>query len=79
MDTPENTQLQRRDAAEFLRTRGFPVSARTLEKLACAGGGPPMKKWGRRVLYEPAALLAWANSRLSAELASTSAAEAENG
>jgi hypothetical protein len=72
MDTPENTQLQRREAAEFLQGRGFPVSARTLEKLACAGGGPPIKKWGRRVLYEPAALLAWATARLSAPVSSTS-------
>jgi len=67
--------LDRREAAQFLTDQGFRTSHKTLAKLASVGGGPEMHKFGtRRVLYEPAALLAWANARLSPTRRSTSQA-----
>lgn len=57
--------LGREDAAAFVTARGFKTSKRTLEKLACLGGGPIMRSWGRRVLYRKSDLIAWAESRLS--------------
>jgi hypothetical protein len=73
MDEDDNL-LGREDAAAFLTARGYRTSRRTLEKLACLGGSPIMRTWGRRVLYRKADLIAWAESRLSAPRASTSEA-----
>jgi hypothetical protein len=39
------------------------LSARTLERLRCEGGGPCYYKIGRRVLYRRADVLAWANAQ----------------
>ncbi len=58
--------LSRTAAAEFLTQNGFATSKRTLDKMAWRGDGPPYREFGRRTLYAPADLLAWANSRLSA-------------
>ena len=57
-----NRYLGRRGAAEFLTSRGFPMAPATLEKLASIGGGPVFRKFGRRVIYDPADLTAWAES-----------------
>ena len=67
--------LRRHEAARYLKSRfGFGTS-RTLAKLACVGGGPPFRKVGSRiVLYEPAALDAWALSRISGPKQHTSEA-----
>lgn len=66
--------LGRSEAAEFLGARGLPISRRTLEKMACCGGGPPYRTFGRRCLYEPESLLGWAISRLSPQRSTTSEA-----
>jgi hypothetical protein len=66
------TFLGRREAAQWLTERGFKTAARSLEKLACAGGGPAYRTFGRRALYAPADLLAWAESRLGAPRKHTS-------
>jgi hypothetical protein len=59
--------LNRREASEYLKNRGLPGAVATLAKLACVGGGPVMHRFGaRRVLYLPADLDAWAESKLSA-------------
>ncbi len=57
------TYLSRREAAGILSGRGFPTAPATLEKLASVGGGPPFRKYGRRVIYERGELLAWAEAR----------------
>lgn len=64
--------LNRKGAARFFYDRGVPTSAATLEKLASVGGGPAMRKFGRRVLYEPEALEAWIDEKLTAPRRSTS-------
>ena len=52
----------------FLREHGHPYSKSTLDKL-CAPSidqGPPVDAWiGNRPLYDPEAVLAWAEARLS--------------
>jgi hypothetical protein len=64
--------LTRKAAAQFIRDRGIPTAPSTLAKYATVGGGPPMRKFGRRVLYEPQALLAWIDAKLAAPRRSTS-------
>lgn len=64
--------LKRREAAEFLTGLGFPVAPATLAKYASVGGGPVMRKFGRRVVYERQALIDWANGKLSPSCCSTS-------
>ncbi|WP_103098861.1 helix-turn-helix domain-containing protein [Novosphingobium guangzhouense] len=53
-----NAFLTNSEAAEFLR-----LSPRTLEKQRVVGGGPPFRKFGRRVLYAQADLQKWAEDR----------------
>ncbi|WP_415845008.1 helix-turn-helix transcriptional regulator [Stutzerimonas zhaodongensis] len=55
-DTPQ--YLNNDEAAAFLR-----LSPRTLEKQRVIGGGPRFRKFGRRVMYAQADLLAWADAR----------------
>lgn len=65
--------LRRNDAARHVReTWGLPCQPNWLAKLAVIGGGPPFRKAGRVPLYEAADLDAWARSRLSERMASTS-------
>ena len=46
------TYLRRRAAAEYLREqRRIPCSEKTLAKLACIGGGPVYRLFGRIPLY----------------------------
>jgi hypothetical protein len=47
------------EAARFLR-----LSPRTLEKYRVIGGGPPFRKFGRRVLYALDDLEKWAERRV---------------
>lgn len=64
--------LDRNEASEFLRSHGFKVAAKTLAQLAYKGGGPRFVSFGRRPLYDPAELLAWAQGRCSGPRRSTS-------
>ncbi len=65
--------LRRRAASAYLRERwGIPCSEKTLAKLACIGGGPVYRVWSRTPLYAPADLDAFAQSKLSKPLRSTS-------
>lgn len=50
------------------------LSVSFLNKLRCAGGGPPFIKIGRAVLYDPADLSSWLAAR---RRCSTSDAEVE--
>ncbi len=67
------TYLRRRAAAEYLRAnRGIPCSEKTLAKLACVGGGPVYRLFGRIPLYLIADLDAYAEAKLSKPVHSTS-------
>ena len=46
------------EAADYLR-----LSPRTLEKQRVIGGGPRLRRFGRRVMYAVADLNVWADSR----------------
>jgi hypothetical protein len=71
-----DTLLRRRQAAAELTRAGFPVAASTLASLACRGGSPAYRKYGRYPLYRWGDLLAWAQSRLGPVVRSTSEAGA---
>lgn len=64
--------LSRKEASEYLKARGLPVSPATLNKYATIGGGPIHVKFGRLARYKPSDLDAWAAARLSAPRRSTS-------
>lgn len=66
------TYCDRHSAARYIQNRGFPCAASTLRKLACIGGGPAFRKFGRRVVYSTADLDSWIDGRLSKPLSSTS-------
>ena len=67
------TYYRRRAAAEYLRQqRGIPCSQKTLAKLACIGGGPVYRLFGRIPLYLIADLDAYADAKLSKPVRSTS-------
>ena len=67
------TYLRRRAAAEYLREqRGIPCSEKTLAKLACVGGGPNYRRFGRIPLYLIADLDAYAEAKISKPVQSTS-------
>jgi hypothetical protein len=75
--TPDTTDalLTRRDAAAALTAAGYPVARATLATRAVRGGGPPFRRFGRVPLYSWGDLLAWAQSRLSPPICSTSEAD----
>jgi hypothetical protein len=65
--------LNRRRAAMFLEgAYGARISPDTLAKMATRGNGPPFRRLGHFVVYEPADLTAWAESRLTPKVHSTS-------
>ena len=66
--------LRSPDAAELLRKRFGFGAAHTLGKLRWLGGGPPFRKIGRLVVYEPADLIAWAEGKIGPRQRSTSEA-----
>ncbi len=71
-----DTMLTRDALAVALTAAGYPVSAATLATKATRGGGPEYRLFGRKPLYRWGAGLAWANSRLSKPLRSSSELEA---
>jgi len=75
---PENpdTLLTRPQFGAALRAAGFPIADKTLATRASRGGGPPYCRFGPRVLYQWGPGLAWAQSRLSAPISSTSEVDA---
>jgi hypothetical protein len=76
VDTFEPRYRDRRAAAQFLTEQGYKTAPATLARLACVGGGPAFRKFGRKPLYNDEDLLDWAHSRLSAPMRSTSEADA---
>lgn len=59
--THDNPYLTNGEAAAWLK-----LSPRTLEKQRVIGGGPPFRKFGRRVVYALADLEAWSTERTCA-------------
>lgn len=59
------------EAAEFLR-----LAVSTLNNSRVRGGGPPFRKFKRRVLYARKDLLVWAESRICASTSEYSCAPA---
>lgn len=68
----DERRLSRAEAAAFLSERGFRVAYATLNKYASIGGGPVFESFGRRPLYRPSNLLAWAAQKSSGPRRSTS-------
>jgi hypothetical protein len=65
--------LRRRAAAEYLRQHwGLPCSEKTLAKLACVGGGPSYRRFGRIPLYAVIDLDEFAQGKLGKPVRSTS-------
>jgi hypothetical protein len=62
------------EAADFLTEHGLPTTKGTLAKWRCKGCGPLYQKYGSRIRYLPSRLIAFRNSRISAERRSTNEA-----
>jgi hypothetical protein len=75
---PENPDaiLTRAQTGAALRAAGFPVADKSLATKASRGGGPPYRRFGARVLYRWGDALAWAESRLSPPISTTSELDA---
>ena len=66
--------LSRPEAADYLTSRGLRISKLTLQKLASTGGGPAYRLFcNSRAVYLKLDLDAWADSKLTCLLASSSA------
>lgn len=63
--------FNRGEAAEYVRGKGLPCTKATLAKLACVGGGPIFRKFGRNVVYLAVDLNDWIAARLSGPKTST--------
>ncbi len=61
---PPGPYRTRREATEYLRSRGYPLSLSTFAKLCALGKGPrPAGWWGSRPLYLEEDLNSWADAR----------------
>jgi hypothetical protein len=67
--------LNRQEASDFLNELGYKTAVASLNKLASIGGGPKFRKFGRKPLYAPADLIAWAEARTSPTVRSVTEAE----
>jgi hypothetical protein len=66
-------RLRRWEASEYLlAAHGLTYSKATLAKMACVGGGPGFQRCNRTPLYPREELDAWAESKLSRVIYSTS-------
>jgi hypothetical protein len=72
-----DTLQDRKATAQALTDRGFKTKESSLATLASRGGGPIFRKYGQRVVYKWSDALAWALSRLSEPVASTSELDPE--
>jgi predicted DNA-binding transcriptional regulator AlpA len=64
--------LTRNEVSERCKSRGLSIAKQTLAKLAVTGGGPAFRKFGNRVVYDPADVEAWIERRLTGPRKSTS-------
>ena len=56
-------RLDRQQAAAFLTSHGYKITANRLAKLAASKEGPEYRRWGKSVYYYLDALLKWAEAR----------------
>ncbi len=75
MTLDPDTLLQRKATADALTEAGYPTSSATLATKASRGGGPPYQLYGRVPLYRWGDALAWARSRLTKPIRTTSELE----
>jgi len=68
----ENIFLTRREAATYLQAKYRVGAVGTLAKAVTVGGGPAFRKIGKRVVYLPSDLDAWARERMSEPMRSSS-------
>jgi hypothetical protein len=68
-----NRFLSRTEASDYLTSRGFRIAKQTLAKFAVTGEGPAYRSFGARVVYDPADLDSWSETRLTKPRRSTSA------
>jgi hypothetical protein len=73
--TDPDTLLRRGATADVLTEAGFPTTHATLATKATRGGGPPFRLYGRIPLYRWGDSLAWARSRLTKPICTTSELE----
>lgn len=52
-------RLNRKETAEWLSERGYPIASASLAKKAVDGSGPPYVIWNGRAVYETEDLLEW--------------------
>ena len=71
-ETNPDALLTRKRAAAALTAHGYQTAESTLATLASRGGGPIFQKFGPRVIYRWADLLAWAKDRTSQPVTNTS-------
>jgi len=71
---PLRRLLSRDEASAYLISRGLRVARQTLAKFAVTGEGPTYRSFGTRVVYDPADLDAWIETRLTKPRRSTSEA-----
>lgn len=72
-NSPIVRRLRRKEAAAYVEDKhGIPCAPKTLAKYAVIGGGPIFRKAGKTPLYTTGDLDAWAESRLSKPVRSTS-------
>ncbi|TLG75153.1 hypothetical protein [Methylocystis sp. B8] len=64
--------MRAKDAGVYLKDKFGFGSEKSLNKLACLGGGPEFHKAGPARLYTPEALDEWAMSKIGAAQKSTS-------
>jgi hypothetical protein len=64
--------LRRNQAAAYLHQQFGAYTTGTLAKLACLGGGPQFRKIGKYPVYSQDDLDAWAASKMTAAVSSTS-------
>jgi hypothetical protein len=76
-DDTSQRLMTRKQALEFIRAHGFPISEAYFSKLCLPSrnSGPPVARWfGGKPLYLAEPTLAWANSRCGDKRGSLAAA-----
>ena len=73
MGAPLKRLLDPAAASAFLKqVRGYQIAPSTLATKRSRGGGPPFRKWGRRILYDEDELLVWADTQLGPTVTNSS-------
>ena len=67
----DDRPLRRKEFAEYLTSKGYPISVATLASLVTRGGGPPFTYWGRLPIYSARLGIAWAKAKAGSPVTST--------